>query len=287
MNKIKIIPLSFILFTLCYFSLAAQDAEYQRIEIPRSDYILQGYFFKSTISTSAPTVLFMQGLPGGEGDELNLGKYFSVNGINLLSFNYSGIFSSGGKQSLSNALDDIQSALDFLKRKENAIKYNIDTSKIILGGYSFGGGMALTFLEHHNYIYRVFSIAGNDHGKFAEEVLTDTAYLNMMVDYFNKYLKEPNGPVKFVYENPIEELLENSDKYYNKLLAKNLSENDVLLIGALDDGNVTIENHLLPLYRELKKNNNQKVSFIIYQTNHSFQNVITEMNEDIVNWIKR
>jgi len=109
--------------------------------------------------------------------------------------------------------------------------------------------------------------------------------MKMMSDYFNNDLKYPNGPVRFVYENPFSELIENRSRYYNKLLAKNLSDNNVLLIGAIDDKSVTLENHLLPLYHQLKKNDGQNVTFKIYQTTHSFKNVTEELNRDIIKWI--
>jgi len=61
------------------------------------------------------------------------------------------------------------------------------------------------------------------------------------------------------------------------------------LIGGWDDVNVTIENHLLPLYRALKKENSQNVEFIAYQTDHSFLNVgeklAEDIAEDIIEWI--
>lgn len=278
-----IVPLILLLPDVSYSQLTYFDT----LEIDGHGHTLKGYFFKARSGTKSPTVLFLQGLPGEIGDELDLGKHLSGAGINFFTFNYSGIFASGGKHSLANTIKDINSALAFLTSDKIVRKYQIDTTAIILGGYSFGGGMALTYLQHHPSLSRVFSIAGTDHGQFAHEVTTDSTYMKMMVNYFDKYLKAPAGPIKFVYEKPIDELLRNPDFYHIKLLAAKLSGVDVYLVGALDDRNVTMENHLLPLYRELKKNKGQEVSFRIYQTNHSFRNALSELSQDLIRWIKK
>lgn len=273
---------------LCFpHAIYSQTTRCDTIVFESNAHELHGYFFKSLRETKSPTVLFLQGLPGEIGDELELGKHLSPAGINFFTFNYSGIFGSGGKHSLANTLKDIDSTLAFLTSDRMVKEYQIDTSAIILGGYSFGGGMALTYLQHHPSLPRVFSIAGTDHGQFAHEVTTDSTYMKTMVNYFDKYLKAPSGPIRFVHENPIDELLENPGFYHVKLLAAKLFGVDVLLIGALDDRNVTMENHLLPLYRELKKNNGQEISFRIYQTNHSFRNVLSELSQDIIQWVKK
>ena len=80
--------------------------------------------------------------------------------------------------------------------------------------------------------------------------------------------------------------MDNADTYDLRKSAPSLTNRDILLIGGLDDVNVTIENHLLPLYRTLRKEGANNLQFVIYQTDHSFKNVRDELAEQIVRWIK-
>lgn len=52
---------------------------------------------------------------------------------------------------------------------ENIRKYKIETTRIILVGYKYGMGMALTYAVNHTEINTIFSIARNDHGEFIIE----------------------------------------------------------------------------------------------------------------------
>ena len=68
---------------------------------------------------------------------------------------------------------------------------------------------------------------------------------------------------------------------------KKLSNTDILLTGGIDDNTVSLEKMVLPMYRALKKNNNQKVTCIIYQTNHSYKKFSSKLLSDIIDWIKK
>lgn len=281
-------PVLFMMMTLlANLTAAADTGGFQLCRIPALGHQLSGYYYSAGGSESKPIIVFCQGLPGEVGDELGLGKSLSAAGYHFITFNYSGIYGSEGSQGLANAQKDIAAILSFIKNPRVVEKFNLDSTRIILGGYSFGGGMALTYAQHHTGINKVFSIAGTDHGVFAEEISADTTYMRQMQAYFEKYLKQPYGPVRFAFDDPIAELLQDPDYYHNNKHAQQLANVDVLLIGAADDGNVTLENHVLPLYRQLKKNRQQKVTLRIYQTDHSFGNVLDILAKDVSDWIGR
>jgi len=85
----------------------------------------------------------------------------------------------------------------------------------------------------------------------------------------------------------LQKLVDSVDFYDLRLSAPKLADRKILLIGGWDDRNVTIDNHLLPLYRALKKENGPNVEFIAYQADHSFSNVREKLAEDIVEWIMK
>ena len=64
-------------------------------------------------------------------------------------------------------------------------------------------------------------------------------------------------------------------------------ESKTLLIGGLDDMNVSLEEHLLPLYRALQKNDPRSVQFEIVRDDHSFSQVREELRGIMDHWIRR
>jgi pimeloyl-ACP methyl ester carboxylesterase len=83
----------------------------------------------------------VQGFPG---NEKNLDIAYSLRraGWNVLVYHYRGSWGSEGTFSFSNAIEDTQAAIQFLRETENVKKYRIDPKKIVLIGHSMGGFMA-------------------------------------------------------------------------------------------------------------------------------------------------
>jgi hypothetical protein len=65
-----------------------------------------------------------------------------------------------------------------------------------------------------------------------------------------------------------------------------LAQKEILLIGGLQDVYYPIEYHILPLYRALQKYNPKSSKIVVYDTDHSFENVREELENLIVSWIK-
>jgi dipeptidyl aminopeptidase/acylaminoacyl peptidase len=217
-----------------------------------------GYFYVST-ETNSPPLIFIQAL-FETGDIWNIGKTLAQNGINVFMFDFRGCFKSEGKQGLMNSQQDISAALAFLNTKKIIKNYNIDTSNIILGGYSYGGHMSMLYAVYNSKVNKVLNISGGDLGILGDE---------------------------FEYDKPINELMENQNYFYILKHIQELANTDVFMTGGLDDQTVSLEKMVLPLYRALKKNKNKEVECNVYQTDHSYSNVRSKLLDDIINWIKR
>lgn len=248
-------------------------------------YKIQGKFYLATGEPTFPTVLLLPGLPGNEDDVLELGQRMSQCGINALTFNYRGTHQSEGIYSLRGTLEDIRAAIEYLHQEGVIRKFQIDTGKLILGGYSYGGGMALAYAASHPEIKRIFSIAGTDHGEFAREYKRNPASAEM-IDAMFEELKSPTGPVRFADKAAIEELTQNPAPYDLRLGATVLANRDILLICGWDDPYVTIEHHTLPFYRALAAENAQEVQIAAFQDNHAFERNREGLATTVVRWIK-
>lgn len=245
--------------------------------------IVVGKFFPAN-GKATKTILLLHGFPGNPEDVLGLGEKLSEKGFNVFTFNYRGTFESEGFHGLKNSQQDVAAAYSFLGTNEIAEKYEIDTADIILGGYSFGGGMALTYAANNNRSTRVFAIAPTDHGQFARDVQNSKDYHDAFHASFES-LRKPNGPVSFEGDDFFTELLENADYYDLRLAVPQLADKDLLLIYGIDDASVTLEDHGLPFYRSLSKAGTSSWDVRIFQDDHSFENSKEELAESITSWL--
>ncbi|MCB0823649.1 MAG: alpha/beta fold hydrolase [Bacteroidales bacterium] len=246
--------------------------------------MIRGYFYPAK-ETNAQTLLFTQGFMDS-GDIWDLGKTLSENNINVFSFDFRGCFESEGEQGLMNSQEDIGAALTFLASAEMVKKYKIDTANIILGGYSYGGHMSMLYALYHPEIKRVISISGGDLGIVAD-LMNANPQMRKGYSNFFQTLKKPDGPVDFLYDDPIEELIKNRNYFSILDQTGKLANVDIFLAGGTDDGVVSLENYVLPLYRRIKKNEGQKITTKIYQDGHSYQNCNEQLIRDILEWLIR
>ena len=168
MKRISLLLLSIIVIFITDLALFSQEPE--DITIERDSIILKGKFYKAAGDDNKPVVILLQGSPGNTYDVLGLGRSLSMSGINAMTFNYSGSHQSTGTFSFSNCQADIGATFRFLHRQDVIGKFRIDTSAIILAGYSFGGGQATAYAIRHKEVKRLISIAGVDWGIFLTSI---------------------------------------------------------------------------------------------------------------------
>ncbi len=280
-----------VLFFLIVFTFSQSQASTPiDINIDRDRIVLKGKFYVSDGDGSFPTVILLHGGIGNETDVLGIGDKLFKAGINALTFNYSGTHKSEGKNSWENTQKDIQAAFDFIHRPANITKFKIDTSRIYLGGYSYGGGMAFTYAANHPEIKAIFSIGGNDHGVFMEEYNRNPEMKKMIDKIFNdlktqteKVRFAPGGIPKEIAEMNI---IESNPTYHLLKSVPLLDQKDILLIGGWDDHKVSFEHIILPLYRALINEKAKSVKIAAVQDNHSFKNSRDELAQIIINWLR-
>jgi pimeloyl-ACP methyl ester carboxylesterase len=258
--------------------------------IDRSGVLLSGKFYVSEGTGVFPTVILLQGFPGNETDVMGIGKILSQSAINALTFNYSGTFMSEGKTSLKNSEKDILAAYKFLHNSENIAKFKIDTTFIILGGWSYGGGMAMTYAIKHPEITTVFTIAGVDWGEYYEEYMRNPEF-KKTIDANMAKLAALTEQIRFDKGTMPDEITKDGivrldSAYFLRKSARMFAKKDVLIICGWDDPLATVDQYMLPLYRALKKNDAQNVSITAFQDNHFFRNSRPEIAQTIIKWIK-
>ncbi len=254
------------------------------VSFHREKVLIQGRFHRAVGHRACPTVILLQGSPGNTEDVLGLGRRFASNGYNTLTFNYSGTQRSEGLSSFANSQLDIAAAYRFLEENDDL---SVDRSRLVLGGWSYGGGMALTYAARQPEVTAAFSLAGTDHGEFMREYIRDASYRSL-VDGISDGLSVPDSPWRLAPGATPREIAERHlavDAYDLRMAAPGLADRHLLLVGGWDDVNVKIENHLLPLYRVLQSEGARHVSIVAFQDGHGFENVRDKLADLIIRWM--
>jgi pimeloyl-ACP methyl ester carboxylesterase len=279
-----------LLFVIFQATAQSQDTPPADITIERDGIQLKGKFYVSEGSGVFPTVILLQGSPGNETDVIGIGKQLSLSAINAITFNYSGTFKSGGKTSQQNSERDIMAAYKYLHNPDNIVRFKIDTANIILGGWSYGGGMAMTYSIKHPEITTVFTIAGVDWGWYYEEYIrnpefkktTDAGMLKMSAMTDQIRFDDGAMPDEITKDG----IIRLDSAYFLIRSAAKLADKDILIICGWDDTYASMENIILPVYRALKKADSKNISIIAFQDTHYFRNNRSEVAQAIIKWIK-
>jgi dienelactone hydrolase len=258
------------------------------ITFQRDNLSLSGKMHPAQGTGPFATVILLHGSPGNEDDVLDLGQKLSQHHYNVLTFNYSGTYESEGRFSFADTQLDIRAAYMFLHQSETLDRFKIDVSRLYLGGWSYGGGMALTYTANHPAIHAAFSISGMDPGALMREYAGDSDYQAMIDEIFEQY-QRPDSPLRPAPGATPKEIFEQKldiTPYDLRLSASALASKHLLLIGGWDDLDVRIDNHMLPLYRTLRTAKAKNVSILAFQDDHAFANVRDELAAAVLDWMK-
>lgn len=191
------------------------------------------------------------GWPGDPNDVLGLGARLAEQGINVCTFNPRGLQQSEGIHSHANTLQDIGSALQWLRQADVQRRFGVDATRLVLGGHCYGGGMVMAYAARDPSVRQVISIAGNDHEEFARE-LNRNAVFAEGIHRWMLSTRRPEGPAQFDFDAGLKELIDRQDVYGLRENAANLADRSILLLGGWEDEQVTIDQFLLPLLPSTK-----------------------------------
>lgn len=263
----------------------AQDAsEPEAFRIDHDGVELQCYFHRATGEGPFPTILLLQGGQSGGMDSLQIGATLAGSGINSITLHYRGAYLSEGLHTFEGIFNDVNYIFSLLHTEEFQKKFNIDSSKIILGGYSFGSAVSFTVAANNPRIKHVFGVGVTDMSELSRMLANDPQLAKEWVASFAKR-EAPEGPVRGLVES-LRDLIKNPDMHDLRKLAPRFEGKKLLLVGGWEDTGPVVEDHLVPFYRELKKAGIVDVRIIMYHAGHSFRNVRKRLADDILEWIK-
>jgi dienelactone hydrolase len=247
---------------------------------------IHAVFYQASGSEPLPTVILCHGFPGGTGDMFGLGESLMKHGFNALAFNYRGTWSSGGLFTIATSLEDVISAIRYLKSSSTIRELNVDPSSITVLGWSYGGGLALLGSLSDAEVRRVVSIAGGNLSEVARMMKQSDEFNQAILKMVDQSISESGFrslPAKELFAHVFVDM----DKYDLVKHAEELSSKDILIVGGWRDQENTIEHHVLPLYRALQRHGAKQVQIEIFDTDHSFADVRSQLADRIVSWLRR
>ncbi len=270
---------------ICH-TVNAQSAP-EKIPLASGGYVLDGYFYHAG-AVSKPTVILLHGLPGNNQSPLDLAQNLNQAGMNILVFNYRGSYTSDGYFSHFHCMEDLDAAITWLKQPPIITQYGIDTGRIVVCGYSFGGGVVLWEAIKNPAIKNIITIAGLDQSVSLKEMAADTL---MQVAFAQRAMGMfvPAGPLKsdpqFSYREQISQMIARADEFDVVTHAEKLKDRNILFIGGSLDNLVPMEIHLQPLYQRLMFLGAEHITLQTFNTGHRFNEVRPELAKAIGDWV--
>jgi dienelactone hydrolase len=246
---------------------------------------IHAVFYQASGVEQLPTVILCHGFPGNNTDVLGLGERLMKEGFNALAFNYRGTWGSEGTFTMANSLEDVIAAVHYAKSTVAVREFNVDPSSIAIIGASFGGGMALLGSLNDPAAKRVVYIAGGDFGELGR-IMQQSADFKRAIEKGIDQDISVSGFKAPKAEDLIAEMLVYVDKYDLVKHARRLSRKEIFLIGGWRDQTNAVEHHLLPLFRALQKHRAKRVQVEVFDADHSFSNVRSQLADRIVSWLK-
>lgn len=256
----------------------------QKINLVSNKVKLNACFYEGAGKGVKPTLIWLHGIPGGrEEGKGEMSVNLSRAGINVLRFNYEGIWGNKGKFTMSNSLKDLTAAIYFLSKKENIKKFKIDENRIVLAGYSFGTAVALVSALSDERIKNIICIATCDYSYFGREYMNPDSKIR---EFLEEAIEGVFSDKRVLKQDPhlfLKNLSENISRYDIVRHSEKLLSKKILMISGIDDNICPVEDHLLPVYRRLRELEHKNLKLEINKCGHEPPANLTEL---ISGWIK-
>ncbi len=238
---------------------------------------INGILYQAGGEGPHPTVVLLHGYPGNEKN-LDLAQTMRRVGYNVLFFHYRGAWGSGGNFSFTHVIEDVGSALNYLR--DQADQYRVDAEKILLIGHSMGGFAALQGAANNPDIKCVAGIAPGDLGLVADILLANPEAGKNFASGAEG-LTMLNG---WSGITAIDELRNNRDAFSLVGLASQLNGKSVLLIAADKDTVLPAAVFHAPLVTAYANQPDMTLTHSIIPGDHAFSWSRLKLIETVLDW---
>ncbi|MBO6503295.1 MAG: alpha/beta fold hydrolase [Kordiimonadaceae bacterium] len=240
---------------------------------------LNGHIYLANGAGPHPTVVLLHGFPGNEKN-LDLAQALRRGGFNVLFFHYRGAWGSEGIFSFGNVVDDVASALTFLRSPEVAAEYRVDQARLSLIGHSMGGFAALMAGAKDPAVACVGALAPANLGNRPAASMTEEALAGFAAytDSLTMLNTESGQAV-------VDEMLDRNKEFDTRALAPKFSERPVMLLAGAQDAVLPPEIYHVPLVSAYEMHSDIELTHAVLQGDHSFSWTRIELAQTVAEWL--
>jgi len=230
-----------------------------------------------------PVVVLLHGFPGNERN-LDLAQDIRRAGWDVLYFNYRGSWGTPGNFSFGHSIEDVASAVSYLRQADNAKLLRLDPKRIVLIGHSMGGFMAVEAAAADPAILGVALISAADMpGRVPEKPLSKDAEPAFVQQY--AALLAANGMAPLAGCTPeglVRELIDNAAQWRFSAKVDALKDRPFLVVTS-DDGLKKMGDDLAS---GLKRSGNRAVNVEYLRTDHVYSDKRIELSATLRGWLE-
>ena len=259
----------------------AHPASMQSFQIPSHGQSMNAIAYLASGQGPHPVVFVLHGFPGNEKN-LDLAQAIRRAGWNAIFFNYRGSWGTPGTFSFSNAIEDTQTAIAWLREPANAARLHSDPKRIALVGHSMGGFMAAYAGSHDPAILGTALIsAANFHDWAGGDLKPEQEQANH--DRLVKSIEENDIlPLAGCTAKGLADEMLSHRKQWNFVDYAAMFGMRPLLVITSDDG-------LMPgnvrLAENVRKLGNSRVTEQHFATDHSYSDKRIALEAEVLNWL--
>lgn len=229
-----------------------------------------------------PTILLLHGIPGNERN-FDLAQTLRRAGWNVLVFHYRGNWGSQGTYTFEHVLEDVHSAIGFLRSESSSKAYRIDTGKIVVIGHSLGGFAALFTAVADPQLRAVVGVATYDLGVISTMLRGNSAQKDEVRVFFDSTLAPLHGTST---QALVDEVLRCGDDWNLPQHAAALADRSLLFVDAARDNIAPSLLHTEPLVDALKARRAVDLKYVTLDSDHAFTNKRLALARTIIEWLK-
>ena len=245
---------------------------------------MNGLIYRAAGEGPHPVALFLHGDPGYEKN-LDLAQAVRRAGWDAVYFDYRGSWGSGGTYSFNNSIEDVATALAWIRTPVNASAHHLDPSRIALVGHSFGGWLALLTARREPPTLCVAAIAAWNIGWAARRLADHPKERATTLEEFRDNTDPAGGPLRTTAEALLQEMTSAPVEWDYLSRVDALKGRALLLVAAsrdIPDADPAMHERLAAAVRAA---GGSQVQSVTLEDDHSFSATRLRLAELLVQWL--
>lgn len=256
-------------------------ASMESMQIPSHGSSVNGLVYVAAGAGPHPVVILLHGFPGNERN-LDLAQDIRRAGWDVLYFNYRGSWGSPGDFSFAHGIEDVASAVAYLRDPANAGRLRVDPSRIVLVGHSMGGFMAVQAAAADPSIKAVAMISGADMAGAFQHIQAQGPASDAVRNMGAALAKEGMAPLSGCTPDSLAtELSDHATEWVFPAKAAAIKDRPVFIMSS-DDGLAPANEAFA---RALVQAGDRKVTTHHLPTDHAYSDQRTELSRDVLKWL--